>query len=155
MNNRKTGRQLAKGEAFRQSRNKIRRGGGAPHCSHHCSSISLLHCDGQALPQVGEWLGFPSGLFEMAALFLSGTRKSLALKGLLSRWPPVHLATILQYQNFWQSDWTFQIWESYITVVTSVATTSYITVPGRWMQFPRPHLPNGGNHFEEVGWVQS
>ena len=42
------------------------RGGGAPHCFHHCSGISQLHCDGKVLPQVGERLGFPSDLFEIA-----------------------------------------------------------------------------------------
>ena len=53
-------------EEKRQSRKEIKRGGGAPQCSHHCSGISPLHCDGQALPQVGEGLGFPGGLFETA-----------------------------------------------------------------------------------------
>ena len=43
----------------RQSRKEIKRGGGAPHCSHHCSGISPLQCDGQTLPQVGERLGSP------------------------------------------------------------------------------------------------
>ena len=52
-----------------QSRKEIKRGGGAPHCSHHCSGISLLHCNGQTLPQLGERLGFPSDLFEMATQF--------------------------------------------------------------------------------------
>ena len=37
-----------------------------PHCFHHCSGISQLHCDGKALPQVGERLGFPGDLFEIA-----------------------------------------------------------------------------------------
>ena len=58
-----------------QSR-KEKRGGGAPQCSHHCSGISPLHCDGQALPQVGEGLGFPGGLFETATQF-SQERESL------------------------------------------------------------------------------
>ena len=48
-------------EEKRQSRKEIKRGGGAPQCSHHCSGISPLHCDGQVLPQVGEGLGFPGG----------------------------------------------------------------------------------------------
>ena len=38
----------------RQSRREIKREGDAPHCSHHCSGVSPLHCDIQALPQVGE-----------------------------------------------------------------------------------------------------
>ena len=41
---------------------EIQGGGGGPHCSHHCSCISPLHCDGQALPQVGERLGLIDGL---------------------------------------------------------------------------------------------
>ena len=41
----------------RQTRKEINGGGAAPICSHHCSNISLLHCEGQALPQVGEQLG--------------------------------------------------------------------------------------------------
>ena len=52
------------------------KGGGAPHCSHHCSGISPLHCDEQALPQVGERLGFPGDLFETATQF-SQERESL------------------------------------------------------------------------------
>ena len=46
-------------EEQRQSETEIKRGGGAPHCSHHCSSISPLHCDRQALLQVGERLASP------------------------------------------------------------------------------------------------
>ena len=41
------------------------RWGGAPHCSHHCSGISPLDSDGQALPQVGERLGFAGDLFDL------------------------------------------------------------------------------------------
>ena len=63
-------------EEKRQSRKEIKRGGGAPQCSHHCSGISPLHCDRQALPQVGEGLGFPGGLFETATQF-SQERESL------------------------------------------------------------------------------
>ena len=63
-------------EEKRQSRKENKRGGGAPQCSHHCSGISPLHCDGQALPQVGEGLGFPGGLFETATQF-SQERESL------------------------------------------------------------------------------
>ena len=63
-------------EEKRQSRKENKRGGGALQCSHHCSGISPLHCDGQALPQVGEGLGFPGGLFEMATQF-SQERESL------------------------------------------------------------------------------
>ena len=62
-------------EEKRQSRKEIKRGGGAPQCSHHGSGISPLHCDGQALPQVEE-LGFPGGLFETATQF-SQKRESL------------------------------------------------------------------------------
>ena len=63
-------------EEKRQSRKENKREGGAPQCSHHCSGISPLHCDGQALPQVGEGLGFPGGLFETATQF-SQERESL------------------------------------------------------------------------------
>ena len=56
-------------ENERESGKEIKRGGGAPHCSRHCSGISPLHCDGQAFLQVGERLGFPSNLFETATQF--------------------------------------------------------------------------------------
>ena len=50
----------------RQSGKYINAGGGAPHCSHHCSGISLLDSDRQALLQVGDRLGFPGDLLETA-----------------------------------------------------------------------------------------
>ena len=70
----------------RQSRKEIKRGGGAPQCPHHCSGISPLHLDGQELPQVGEGLGFPCGLFETATQFsqeseVSGQKRACCLDG--------------------------------------------------------------------------
>ena len=60
----------------RQSGKEINAGGGAPHCSHHCSGISLLDSNGQALLQVGERLGFPGDLFEMATRSLKNKKVS-------------------------------------------------------------------------------
>ena len=33
---------------------EVKREGGTPHGSHHCSCIPPLHCDGQALLQIAE-----------------------------------------------------------------------------------------------------
>ena len=63
----------------RQSGKEIKAGGGAPHCSHQYNGISSLDCNRQALPQVGERLGFPGDLFEMATQF-SQERESLGPK---------------------------------------------------------------------------
>ena len=66
---------------------KSKRGGGAPHCSHHCSDISPLYCDGQALPQIGDRLGFPGGLFKAA------TQLSLEPKVSDPKGPALSMAT--------------------------------------------------------------
>lgn len=47
---------------------EIKRGGSAPHSSHHHSHISPLYCNQQALLLVVEWLCFPSGTLEAQIL---------------------------------------------------------------------------------------
>ena len=37
---------------------EVKRGGGTPNGSHHCSCIPPLHWDGQALLQVAEQFGW-------------------------------------------------------------------------------------------------
>ena len=70
-------------KAERQAGKEIKGGG----CSHHCNGISPLHCDEQALRQVGERLGFLSNLFETANQF-SQERGSLEPEG-----PAISMAT--------------------------------------------------------------
>ena len=122
-------RQSVKGEALSappQKRKGVRKGNQKgrwwPHFSHHCSGISLLHCDKQALLQVGERLGFPDDPFETAIQFLKNEKVSG------SKGPSVSMATSVKLWHWLRAVYLSCLLRS----ARAAPTPASLVALGRW-----------------------